>query len=234
MKTRLLQLTDDNAALLASLLAAGLLAATVLSRDYGSPLQTLLVVCIWSPATLYDLSRRWSADCNNCTLQRVRLFAAGFCIVFIGRQLFVNDALSLPAEILSLTHGRHIGGPLGEPDFDSLAIGCIGGLCCLNVDRALRNSLFTIREILKIGIQTFLAGTAISIAWMIASWTIISSGALPSNGYIISRAVFNISYSNPKYVIIVPAAGALYVCTVLFSVRGRASVKHELQLKGYR
>ncbi|MBX2991429.1 MAG: hypothetical protein KF749_09685 [Bacteroidetes bacterium] len=135
------------------------------------------------------------------------------------RQLFVNDALVMPGTFYFREISRFGGGPLGEPNFESLAIACIGGMSFLQIARAIRQIDLPSTGILRIGFETMMMGIGVWGFFLGINFLGERHGIFSQDVYIISTAIFNAHFTNPHRIFIVPPIAALYVVAVLMAVR---------------
>jgi hypothetical protein len=213
MRDTLFHLSHKHFAALAGLAGIGL----ILLADTDA--QTLLLVSIWSPTVLFDVSRRWLFSREHTNSTPVRIFCVGFAVVFVVRQLFVNDALVLPGTFYSSEIQQFGGGPLGEPNFESLAIACIGGICFFQIDKAIRHSMYSTQAILTLSAQTLMWGMIAWGCWLSAYSIGEFSGILTTDSYFISKALFHARFTNPHRIFIVPPIAAVYMAVVIVAVR---------------
>lgn len=213
MRDTLVHLSHKHMASIAGVAGIGL----ILLADTHA--RTLLLVTLWSPTVLFDISRRRLLSHAYTNPTPVKMFCVGFVVVFVVRQLFVNDAMVSPGAWFNHELQQFGGGPFGEPNFESLAIACIGGICFFQLDKAIRHAMFSTQAIIRLSFATCVWAM---IAWGI--WLGLYSvgkflGILTTDSYFISRALFHVEFTNPHRIFIVPPIGAAYVVVVVMLLR---------------
>jgi hypothetical protein len=216
MKNRALLFFHNRLDFVVCLIGGCTLICMRLAVGCDSPFQLIVLTSLWSVNGVYQLCHGWFA--LDYRSRPFKVFAVGFVLTFVVRQLFVRDAL-IPSNTYLSQNGEFVGGPLGEPNFEGIAIACVAGLCLLELDRAIEERLFSLRQIVRVGIRSLFAGIAAWIVVLGVYHLLVVFNILPDKFQFISKAIFEVSFGNPERGAYIPAIAALYVCAMLLSIR---------------
>ncbi|MBN1561121.1 helix-turn-helix transcriptional regulator [candidate division KSB1 bacterium] len=141
------------------------------------------------------------------------LFNLGFVIAFLMQQLAARDAFGPPGWYTF--HDRIGGGPLGEPDFESLASGLLGGTYFLFLSRYLaRQQSYHYRDLLLTSIKVTLPGVVVwSLVYLL--YVLASAVGILHEDYVPwrSSAIFIVDFSHPERVLL-----HTVICTVFAAI----------------
>ena len=174
----------------------------------------------------------WFAIAMNRTYQKFKtrllfeilFFVTGFIIIALAHQLPARDALRKPGtyKVIDDVTGkkRPAGGPIGEPDFETVATGLVGGFGFLILARGLcriRNPKDKV--IYAIAIHTTVVGVTIwSFVYVIyevlLNFEILEHGYAPFG----STAVFRVDFPHPVRALLFILICLLYIFPVTTTI----------------
>jgi hypothetical protein len=170
------------------------------------------------------LCARFALTQRLTKLQRTLVFLVGFAIIFLVHQLAARDALVPVGKYLE-KDGSWGGGPLGQPDFESLATGLMGGMSFLLLVIALQRE-----KVLTMGraiMATFLIATIGTFLWSmihIVFKVLISYHIIVEKDFIISPAFFKFEFPHPERSVIVAILSCIYLLSIFISIRLQVKV----------
>lgn len=153
------------------------------------------------------------ADKNNWG-NKVYLFISSFVGFAIMRQIASRDALLLPGE------GQYGGGPLGEPDMETVAaaFSCAWGLvsCATFLGKVKIPSFqMSLLESAKIAL---IAGISFASVYLVYR-VLLNSGLVEYEAYLISPAVFSFEFPSPERIYLTFMIAGIYTFIIFSFLR---------------
>ncbi len=133
---------------------------------------------------------------------QIILLISGFVICVLLQQLSSRYALRAPA--WNETLGRFQGGPLGEPNIETIATGVIGGIYFLSLSTTLAKNLSSQKSsLVETAIKTLLPGVVIWSGIYLVYVLLLELGILTEN-FIPwkSSAIFMVEFPHPERVVL--------------------------------
>lgn len=158
---------------------------------------------------------------KNKRLRELLIFIFGFILLVIIHQLPARDAL---VKIGSYQYGDRMGGgPFGEPDFETLATGLLGGVSLLTLAKGfVSKKIFDIKAGFTIVLQVTIIGVILwcfiyFIYYVLTSFGIIEVNYIPWQ----SSAIFIIAFPHPERVFLFIVITLVFVSIVIVSVSSK-------------
>ncbi|RQW05374.1 AraC family transcriptional regulator [candidate division KSB1 bacterium] len=156
------------------------------------------------------------------------LFSWGFAIAFFVQQLSARDAFGPPGWYAFAD--RMGGGPAGEPNFESLATGLLGGVFFLFLSRSMaRRKSRHARDLLQTSIKVAVPGVVVwSFVYLIYVLAIALKITQQDKVPWRSSAIFIVDFPHPERVLLHTVIGIFFAASILhFSRRAmRATEEH--------
>lgn len=154
------------------------------------------------------------------------LFLLAFLLLLFLRQSTVRNAWRPAGEFTGIDrNGNSViitGGPLGEPDFEALAVGFMGAVCFVILARLLRKSLPEIpsgKSPLLIMLFTTIAGVS---TWCLVYFVfkiLTDFSILKEYDFFISKTVFHFVFPHPERVFLMILVCMIYVYCIIASIQ---------------
>lgn len=163
------------------------------------------------------------------------LFTLSFIVVILVRQSMARDAWYVPGTYPHLdAHGklkRMGGGWLGEPDFETLAMGLMGTINIFSLGHAFRKTkyrAFKAKENFKLLIRTIFYSALIwCLTYAIYVLLVHRLGILHEGEYLSDPSVFIVDFPHPERPIFAIALCTVYVFCFAISIQCNLKIKEE-------
>ncbi len=144
----------------------------------------------------------------------VSIFFLAFVLSLLLHQLGARDALVAPGAL----DGR--GGPLGEPSFESLAVGLSTGTWILLLIHLVRTHPYPgFSAKMFLAARAALWGALVYGGVFLLFKLLINTGLLIRYDYWIAPWVFTVDFSHPERIVLVPLVAVLYNVCILYVLR---------------
>jgi len=169
---------------------------------------------------------------------RILIFFFGFILMIILRQLMTRDAWVCPLHYKE-TDGRMGGGPLGEPDFETLATAFAGGSAFLILSYTLLRAFQLPYKRIKLSLnRTMLEIAGLSALLALFAWIsvfilykILENLGLIPDKTIIPTWVFNFEFPHPERAMFICLMSFIYILSTLLSIRFFPKSKAKLEFE---